>query len=112
VAGAVATQDFIDGHHNAQAARAAAMPDIFMNILTTSGLCARYLSDWAGPASRLLALRFKLMAPNTPGDCMIMQGQVVEVSEREGEPCVTVSFAGRNSLGFHVTGSAELALTE
>ncbi len=112
VAGAMATQDFIDGHHNKQAAQAAAMPDIFMNILTTSGLCARYLSDWAGPASRLLTLSFKLMTPNTPGDCMIMQGQVDSLGEREGEPCVAVSFGGRNRLGFHVTGKAELALVE
>ena len=57
VSGAAATQDFIDGHHNAQAAKAAAMPDIFMNILTTSGLSARYLSDWAGPGSRLKTIK-------------------------------------------------------
>ncbi len=81
---AVASQDFIDVHHNAPAARAAAMPDIFMNILTTSGLCARYLTDWAGSGSRLQKLSFKLMAPNVPGDTMIMQGQVTADRRRPG----------------------------
>lgn len=109
VGGAIATQDFIPVHHNLPAARAAAMPDIFMNILTTSGLCARYLSDWAGPASRLHKLSFKLMAPNTPGDTMVMQGRVAAL---EADRHVRVDFAGRNNLGFHVTGSATLSLQE
>lgn len=111
VSGALATQDFIDVHHNAPAARTAAMPDIFMNILTTCGLSARYLSDWAGPASRLKTLKFKLMAPNVPGDTMIMQGQISELSSSDGENTVSVDFAGKNSRGFHLTGSASLSLS-
>jgi len=110
VSGAVATQDFIDVHHNAPAARAAGMPDIFMNILTTSGLSARYLSDWAGPGSRLKTLTFKLIAPNVPGDTMVMQGRVAGLEQVAGEHRAMVEFAGRNSRGFHVTGSATLAL--
>ena len=108
VGGAIATQDFIDVHHNAPAARAAAMPDIFMNILTTCGLCARYLSDWAGPASRLQKLKLKLLAPNLPGDTMIMQGRVVDLGTSDEGQRVSVEFAGRNGLGFHVTGAATL----
>lgn len=110
VSGAAASQDYIDVHHNAPAARAAAMPDIFMNILTTSGLSARYLSDWAGPGSRLKKLSFKLLAPNVPGDTMTMQGRVAKLEVLEHGHCVSVDFAGRNSLGFHVTGSASLVL--
>jgi acyl dehydratase len=108
VGGAIATQDFIDVHHNLPAARAAAMPDIFMNILTSCGLSARYLSDWAGPGSRLERLLFKLMAPNTPGDTMVMRGQVMGL---EGNRC-EIDFAGENSRGFHVTGSATLRLAQ
>ena len=111
VGGAIATQDFIDVHHNAPAARAAAMPDIFMNILTTCGLCARYLSDWAGPASRLQKLSLKLLAPNVPGDTMIMQGQVVDLEASDEGQRVAVDFAGKNGLGFHVTGAATLRLS-
>jgi len=118
VGGALATQDFMPVHHNAPAAKASGMPDIFMNILTTNGLCARYLSDWAGAGSRLKRINFKLMAPNVPGDTMIMQGNVVKLergdldkdSDNNSEPMVTVDFAGKNSRGVHVMGSATLAL--
>lgn len=111
VGGALATQDFIPVHHNVPAAQAAAMPDIFMNILTTSGLCARYLSDWAGPASRLKKLKFNLMAPNLPGDAMLMQGGISAIDHQPEKPLVTVDFAGKNGLGMHVTGTATMELT-
>lgn len=110
VSGALASQDFVDGHHNVRAARAAAMPDIFMNILTTCGLAGRYLTDWAGAGSRIERLRFKLLAPNVPGDVMVLQGRVAQLEEEDAATRATVEFAGRNSRGFHVTGSATLAL--
>lgn len=110
VTGAIAGQDFVDVHHNAPAAQAAGMPDIFMNILTTCGLCARYLTDWAGPESRLQRLRLQLLAPNTPGDTMVLQGRVSSVNTTTETAQTSVEFAGKNSLGLHVTGSATLAL--
>jgi acyl dehydratase len=112
VSGALATQDFTDVHHNLPAAKAAAMPDIFMNILTTSGLCARYLSDWAGAGSRLRQLKFNLQAPNVPGDTMVMQGKVTQLEQQDDESRVTVEFAGKNSRGVHVSGTATLALAD
>ena len=110
VGGAIATQDFVPVHHNVAAANAAAMPDIFMNILTTSGLCARYLSDWAGASSRLQTLSLQLKAPNHPGDTMIMQGSISSVRQTASKPVVEVDFSGKNTLGLHVTGSAGIAL--
>tara|TARA_R110002049_G_scaffold4927_5_gene34569 strand:- start:13 stop:1044 length:1032 start_codon:yes stop_codon:yes gene_type:complete len=110
VSGAIATQDFIDVHHNAPAAIAAGMPDIFMNILTTCGLTARYLSDWAGPGSRLRRLAFSLQAPNTPGDTLRLNGRVSAVETSEHNPQAEVHFEGTNSRGVHVSGNATLAL--
>ncbi|MDG2045690.1 MAG: MaoC family dehydratase N-terminal domain-containing protein [Halioglobus sp.] len=112
VAGALATQDFIPVHHNACAAQAAGMPDIFMNILTSSGLCARYLGDWAGMSSRLKKLQFNLRAPNLPGDSMVMQGEVIAVATSSLPVLVTVAFTGENSVGMHISGNATLALAE
>ena len=111
VAGAVASQDFTEVHHDHAQAREAGMPDIFMNILTTSGLCARYLTDWAGPKATLKTLSFRLFAPNTPGDCMRFTGAIDDVSEDGGTTQVEVSFKGSNSLGLHVAGKATLADT-
>jgi acyl dehydratase len=112
IAGAIATQDFIPVHHNVPAAQAASMPDIFMNILTSCGLCARYLADWAGPSSRLLNLKLRLMAPNTPGDTMAMQGKVVGLKPGDTKTSVDLEFAGMNSIGPHVMGSATLLLAQ
>ncbi|MEZ5573324.1 MAG: MaoC/PaaZ C-terminal domain-containing protein [Halioglobus sp.] len=110
VAGAIATQDFIPVHHNLPAAKAAGMPDIFMNILTTSGLVARYLTDWTGAGSRLLQLKFSLMKPNLPGDVMALTGEVTAVECEDNTSAVEVSFTGTNRLGLHTSGTAKLAL--
>lgn len=110
VGAAIATQDFIPVHHNVQAAQEAAMPDIFMNILTTCGLSARYLSDWAGAGSCLRKLKFNLMAPNLPGDVMVLQGEVMEIAAANSGGEVVVDFDGSNSKGHHVRGTAILAL--
>jgi acyl dehydratase len=110
VGGAIATQDYVPVHHNLPAAQDAGMDDIFMNILTTCGLSARYLGDWAGPGSRLQRLRLKLLAPNMPGDTLVFQGAVKAVDAADEGAAVAVDFAGLNSLGYHVTGSASLSL--
>jgi acyl dehydratase len=108
VGGAIATQDFIPVHHNLPAARAAGMPDIFMNILTTSGLSARYLSDWAGAGSRLKQVKFNLMAPNFPGDVMVMSGEVTAIETARVLSSVAVAFSGSNRQGYHTSGTATL----
>ena len=110
VGGAIATQDYISVHHNLSAAKAAGMPDIFMNILTTSGLLARYLSDWAGPDSRLTQIKFKLMAPNHPGDTMVMEGIVESITPTDAGIEAGVTFGGKNGLGYHTMGSATVVL--
>jgi len=110
VGGAIATQDFIPVHHNVPAAQAAGMSDIFMNILTTSGLSARYLSDWAGAGSRLQGIKFNLMAPNFPGDVMVMAGEVAAIEAGPAGASVQVAFTGSNRQGYHTSGTATLAL--
>lgn len=110
VAGAIATQDFTPVHHDLPMARAAGMPDIFMNILTTCGLSVRYLTDWAGSGSRLSRLTFKLMAPNLPGDTMRMQGEVIGLNSSPSGAAVEIAYKGQNSLGVHIAGTATLAM--
>ena len=108
VAGAIASRDFQDVHHDKAAAQALGTPDIFMNILTTNGLVGRYLTDWAGVGSQLKHIDIRLGAPNFPGDCMRFGGEVTAVDAASGE--VEVRLSGRNDLGDHVTGSATLKL--
>ena len=106
VAGAIASRDYQDVHHDAVLARQRGSQDIFMNILTTNGWVGRFVTDWAGPEALLRCVDIRLGAPNYPGDTMVLSGQVTE--KRDG--VVTVAVRGANRLGDHVTGQVELAL--
>jgi len=106
VAGAIASRDYQDVHHDAELARQRGSKDVFMNILTTNGIVGRYVTDWAGPEALLRCVDIRLGAPNHPGDCMQLSGRVVE--KRDG--VVTLELRGANALGDHVSGRVELAL--
>jgi MaoC like domain len=106
VAGAIATRDFQDVHHDRARAVEFGSPDVFMNIHTTTGLVSRFLTDWAGPAARLTSIRIRLGVPNYPGDQLTITGDVTAV---EGG-VIEVALAGANARGNHVTGTARLVL--
>lgn len=101
VAGAIATRDFQDVHHDSEQAVARGSKDIFMNILTTNGLVGRFVSGWAGPSATVKRIKIRLGAPNYPGDEMVLSGTV---SGKDGET-IAVAVRGSNSLGDHVTGT-------
>jgi len=106
VAAAIASRDYQDVHHDKDAALRRGTPDIFMNILTSCGLVARYVTDWAGPEAILTALRIRLGAPNYPGDTMVLEGRVTKAEAGSFE----LTIRGANRLGDHVTGTVELRL--
>ncbi|MEU4128098.1 MaoC family dehydratase [Streptomyces wuyuanensis] len=106
VAGAIASRDYQDVHHDAELAREKGSPDIFMNILTTNGLVGRYITDHFGPGAVLRRVAIRLGAPNHPGDTMTLTGTVTEV---DGDTAV-VRVVGANGLGHHVTGTVTVVL--
>lgn len=105
VAGAMASQDFEDVHHDPGAANKRGTPDIFMSINSTNGFVDRYITDWAGPSSRIRRVSLRLGVPNFPGDTMRMTGEVTAV----GDDSITVEVLGTNDRGVHVT--AEVFVT-
>ncbi|WP_369149411.1 MaoC family dehydratase [Streptomyces sp. R44] len=107
VAGALASRDYQDVHHDAELAREKGSPDIFMNILTTNGLVGRYVTDHFGPRSVLRGVAIRLGAPNHPGDTMVLTGTVTEV---DGDTA-RVRVVGANGLGHHVTGTVTVEVT-
>ncbi|KUN81720.1 MaoC family dehydratase [Streptomyces griseoruber] len=107
VAGALASRDYQDVHHDPEAARAKGSPDVFMNILTTNGLVGRYLTDTFGPQARIHKVAIRLGAPNHPGDTMVLRGTVEEVRE---DDTVVVRITGDNGIGRHVTGTVTCAV--
>jgi acyl dehydratase len=114
VAGAIASRDYQDVHHDPELARQRGSEDIFMNILTTNGLVGRYVTDWTGPGGIVEQVSIRLGAPNYPGDTMVLSGTVNEVGDparrADGRATVTLSVRGANSRGDHVTGTVRVAL--
>ncbi|MFH8404468.1 MaoC/PaaZ C-terminal domain-containing protein [Streptomyces sp. NPDC018019] len=122
VAGAIASRDFQDVHHDAEAARAKGSPDIFMNILTTNGLVGRYVTDRLGPEAVLRKVAIRLGAPNYPGDELVLSGTVVSLTgDTAGDTAedtaggtaghtAEIRITGTNRLGRHVTGTVTVTL--
>lgn len=106
VATAIATRDFQDVHHDPALALERGSKDIFMNILTSNGLVARYVTDWAGPRARLRRVAIRLGAPNYPGDTMTLTGDVVSTADGN----VVVQVRGTNSVGVHASGTVTVSI--
>ncbi|MCA9504570.1 MAG: acyl dehydratase [Spirochaetaceae bacterium] len=104
--GALASRDYTPVHHDRDAANAQGLPDMFMNILTTQGLCSRYVTDWAGPDAIVTRVRTKLGGPNMPGDLLKIRGKVVSTEGKDAD----VEVSGNNAWGNHVTATFTLRL--
>jgi acyl dehydratase len=98
VSTAIATRDFQDVHHDAELAQSYGSQDIFLNILTTTGLVQRYVTDSLGDVD-LGGIALRLGAPAYPGDELVFSGT------RDGD---TVAVVGAVSLGDHVTATVTL----
>lgn len=110
VAGAIASRDFMPVHHDGEFARAQGAPDMFMNILTTNGYVARFVSDWAGPQARLCNIKIRLGSPAVPGKPLRFTGQVASKSEEADECILELTVRAANDLGDHATGTVSVAL--
>jgi len=110
VAGAIASRDFMPVHHDAEYARKQGASDVFMNILTTNGYVARYVTDWAGPEAMLRRITIRLGGPAVPGKTLRFSGRVA-TSSQEGElRRLEVAVRAANDLGNHASGTVELTL--
>ncbi len=105
VASALATRDFQDVHHDRDLAHQKGSKDIFVNILTDTGLVQRYVTDWAGQKARITSITLRLGVPWYAYDILTLTGEVTEIS---GDGLVTVKIVGTDSLGAHVSSTATL----
>ncbi|MFJ6319412.1 acyl dehydratase [Streptomyces californicus] len=124
VAGAIASRDYQDVHHDAASAREKGSPDIFMNILTTNGLVGRYITDHFGPTAVLRKVAIRLGAPNYPGDVLWLTGRITELRTADTSSAdassdevvdaveAVVQVTGGNGIGRHVTGTVAVTLPE
>jgi hypothetical protein len=106
VSTALATRDFQDVHHDRDSAVARGSKDIFLNILTDTGLVQRFVSEWAGPQALIRSIKIRLGVPCYAYDTLTFTGRVLS---RDGND-VVVSVSGVDSLGEHVAGTVEVTL--
>lgn len=106
VSTAIATRDYQDVHHDRDKAQAKGSKDIFVNILTDTGLVQRYLTDWAGPTARIRSIGLRLGVPWYAYDTVTFSGEVTGVDDG----LLTVKVVGKNSLGDHVVATATLTI--
>ena len=110
VAGAIASRDFMPVHHDRDFANSQGAPDIFMNILSDTAYCSRFLTDWAGPDAMVKHLAIRLGVPVFPGHTLTFTGNVTSVA-RDGDQCVVdVELRAMNDLGEHIGGTAQICL--
>ncbi|GAB1508886.1 MaoC family dehydratase [Actinophytocola sp. KF-1] len=104
VSTALATRDFQDVHHDRDLAVKRGSKDIFLNILTDTGLVQRFVTDWAGPSALVRTIAIRLGVPCYAHEKLTFTGRVVE---HEGSEYV-IAVVARNSLGDHVTGTVRI----
>ena len=82
IMGASASRDWQPQHHDREwAVERAGTRDIFLNTPTQAGWIERFLTDWTGPRGRLARLKFKMRRPVCPGDELVFNGTVTDVSK-------------------------------
>jgi acyl dehydratase len=110
VAGAIASRDFMPVHHDRDYANQQGAPDIFMNILTDTAYCSRFLTDWAGPDAMIKNLAIRLGVPVHPGHTLTYTGEVTDVGREGDEIVIDVALRALNELGEHIGGTARLTV--
>ena len=92
--------------HDRDKAQAKGSKDIFVNILTDTGLVQRYLTDWAAPTALVRSIGLRLGVPWYAYDTVTFSGEVTVVEDG----LVTVKVTGSKSLGDHVIATATLTI--
>lgn len=108
VSTAIATRDYQDVHHDRDKAQSKGSKDIFVNILTDTGLVQRYLTDWAGSNAVIRSIALRLGVPWYAYDTVTFSGEVTALENTADGPLITVKVVGNNSLGDHVIATATL----
>lgn len=105
VSSAIATRDFQDVHHDRDRAQAAGSKDIFVNILTSTALCERYVTAWAGSDVQIAGIAIRLGAPAYPYDTLAFSGQVTDVTDG----IATIEVTASVDAGHHIIGTVTVA---
>ncbi|HZQ33295.1 MAG TPA: MaoC/PaaZ C-terminal domain-containing protein [Mycobacterium sp.] len=77
VMNAGATWDYFPGHYDPEYAQNDGHPTIFVNTMHIAGFIDRVATEWAGPYSRVVRRKMKVLGSVYAGDSMVGRGCVV-----------------------------------
>ncbi|MGE2727118.1 MaoC/PaaZ C-terminal domain-containing protein [Mycolicibacterium pulveris] len=72
-----ATWDYFPAHYDPEYARRQGHPTIFVNTMHVAGFVDRIATDWAGPYSRVVRRKIRLVGSIYAGDTMVGRARVV-----------------------------------
>jgi acyl dehydratase len=72
------TWDYFPGHYDPDYAQLQGHPTIFVNTMHIAGFVDRIATDWAGPYSRVVRRKVRLLGSIYAGDSMVGRGRVVD----------------------------------
>jgi hypothetical protein len=93
-------------HHDRDKAIERGSKDIFVNILTDTGLVQRFVTDWSGPSTVVKSIALRLGVPLYAYDTLTLTGKVVEL---DGED-VRLEVVGKDSLGDHIVATVVVTI--
>jgi acyl dehydratase len=88
VMNAGATWDYVPWHFDPQYAESHGHPTIFVNTMHLAGFVDRIATEWAGPYSRVVRRKVKLLASIYAADSMVGRGRVI--GKRRESSCLLV----------------------
>ena len=77
VINAGATWDYVPWHFDPRYAESHGHPTIFVNTMHLAGFVDRIATEWAGPYSRVVRRKVKLLGSIYAGDSMVGRGRVI-----------------------------------
>jgi acyl dehydratase len=78
VMNAATTWDYFPGHYDPAYARSQGHPTIFVNTMHIAGFIDRIATDWAGPYSRVVRRKMRILGSIYAGDSMVGRGRVTD----------------------------------
>ena len=78
VMNAGATWDYFPGHFDPAFAQSQGHPTIFVNTMHLAGFIDRVATEWAGPCSRVVRRKMRMVGSIYAGDSMVGRGRVTK----------------------------------
>lgn len=107
---AATTRDFFPGHHDREYARAQGAHDVYLNTMFYHGFVDRVVTDWAGPDSRIVQRKLRMLLPACAGDVLTTSASVIAERQEFGHTVADVAVTVYSENGAAASAAITAAL--